>query len=199
MLSEVYTPDDMQETDDMQQSGFEKRHFLEAAGNTLTTQIEESESDESNRSVKRTSLRRRHGSDPESSKFPGSKPPHKLKRRKSSPETSRSLGNAVHAVHGESSRSAKSQPKRAQSAELPKIGMERGYKEELRISMERRRLKRMSSSGTTLYEPSDDGVEVDGVPTGPVRDVWDAWDAGVEWDGEETRRRRRRGRARSFL
>jgi hypothetical protein len=33
-------------------------------------------------------------------------------------------------------------------------------------------LFRMSSSGTQVFTPSSDGVEVDGMPVGPSNDMW---------------------------
>ena len=44
-------------------------------------------------------------------------------------------------------------------------------------------LSKTSTSGTQIFTPGDDGVEVDGIPAGPSKEVWDA-----RWNGKGNRR-----------
>jgi hypothetical protein len=45
--------------------------------------------------------------------------------------------------------------------------------EELRASAPKRpRVSRTSTSGTQVFTPNEDGVEIDGLPVGPARDLW---------------------------
>jgi hypothetical protein len=40
------------------------------------------------------------------------------------------------------------------------------------VAQERSRMTRMSTNGTQVFTPSEDGIELDGLPVGPGRDVW---------------------------
>jgi hypothetical protein len=70
-------------------------------------------------------------------------------------------------------RRAQSVPK--EEAEPPDHGLLKdafAFEQELLKAPQRRRLQRVSSTGTTVYTPSDAGVEVDGIPVGPGEDHW---------------------------
>lgn len=60
-------------------------------------------------------------------------------------------------------------------AVLPTVG-------ELPISrvLNRPRMSRTSTSGTQIFTPNEDGVEVDGMPVGPARDLWKAKESRKE-------------------
>lgn len=47
------------------------------------------------------------------------------------------------------------------------------------------RLSRTSTTGTQVFTPSDEGVEIDGLPAGPSKELWD-----TRWDGSGKRRER---------
>lgn len=185
MLSEVYTPDDVQELALM------NLHLVEVGGSTLTTPTEESESDAS---AKRALARKLLGAGPESNKLQKCRSLQTLTRRKTSPELSISFISTAYDAHAAvdcKSREFFTEPplQRAQSP-LSNVEISHGvphHDDDFKIETGRSRLKRMSSNGTTLFVPSDDGVEVDGLPTGPRADMW---------DGEDRRGKRR---VRSFL
>jgi hypothetical protein len=40
------------------------------------------------------------------------------------------------------------------------------------VTPERPRMTRMSSNGTQVFTPSENGVELDGLPVGPGKDLW---------------------------
>jgi len=40
------------------------------------------------------------------------------------------------------------------------------------------RMQRMSTSGTQVFTPTDDGMEIDGLPVGPSADIWSEEDKG---------------------
>ena len=42
-------------------------------------------------------------------------------------------------------------------------------------------LRRTSTTGTQVFTPNDDGVELDGLPTGPSKDVWNNRGKRREW------------------
>ena len=47
------------------------------------------------------------------------------------------------------------------------------------------RLSRTSTTGTQVFTPGDEGVEIDGLPAGPSKEYWD-----TRWDGKAKRRER---------
>jgi hypothetical protein len=40
------------------------------------------------------------------------------------------------------------------------------------VAQERPRMTRMSTNGTQVFTPSEDGMELDGLPVGPGKDLW---------------------------
>ncbi|KAF8860991.1 hypothetical protein BDZ45DRAFT_740869 [Acephala macrosclerotiorum] len=50
---------------------------------------------------------------------------------------------------------------------LPTLAELRGFKEQ-----DRPKMSRTSTNGTQIFTPSDDGVEIDGLPAGPSREIW---------------------------
>lgn len=75
------------------------------------------------------------------------------------------------------------------------------FDEGLRIALGRDRLQRVSTQGTTVFTPSEHGVEVDGLPVGPGVEMWDEVVGGLRrsFSLMEDGIRRGRRRARSFL
>lgn len=87
------------------------------------------------------------------------------------------------------------------SVSTPVVRLALEYEEELRVGLGRNRLSRVSSSGTTHFSSGPEGMEVQGLPVGPLREAWDTVGelGGQVTDGTRSLRSSRRKKARSFL